>query len=111
MQTHVAYDGWYTFDDRFVTFDEVTHQHISNAIWFNKVFNNRTKLNDKFMAQVDWTLTRRFNGELLPWKPLPIPNEIKTLREMGLIDSNGDIIFEGVKIGTINHIDDEQKNG
>ena len=110
MQTHVIYDGWYTFDNRFVSFDKVSHQHISNAIWFNEVFNNRTKSNDKFMAQVDWTLTRRFNGLRLEWKPLPIPKEIETLRKMGLIDSNGDIIFKGSKIGTINHIENETKN-
>ena len=110
MQTHVAYNGWYTFDNRFVTFDEVTHQHISNAIWFNEVFNNRTKFNDKFMEQVDWVLTKRFNGVRLPWKPLPIPNEIETLREMGLINSDGDIIFKGEVIGTINHIENEEKD-
>ena len=104
MQTHVVYNGWYTFDNRFVSFDEVTHQHISNAIWFNEVFNNRTKSNDKFMAQVDWVLTKRFNGFRLEWRPLPIPNEIKTLREMGFINENGDIVFKGTKIGTINHI-------
>ena len=110
MQTHVIYDGWYTFDGRFVSFDEVTHQHISNAIWFNEVFNNRTKSNDKFMRQVDWALTRRFNGLRLEWKPLPIPQEIETLRARGLINSNGDIIFKGNKIGTINHIQNETKN-
>lgn len=110
MQTHVVYNGWYTFDNRFVSFDEVTHQHISNAIWFNEVFNNRTKYSDKFMAQVDWVLTRRFNGFRLEWRPLPIPNEIETLRKMGLINSDGDIIFKGCKIGTINHIENETKN-
>jgi len=55
-------------------------------------------------------LTRRFNGLRLEWKPLPIPNEIETLRKMGLINSNGDIIFKGCKIGTINHIGNEEKN-
>jgi hypothetical protein len=110
MQTHVVYNGWYAFDGRFVTFDEVSHQHISNAIWFNEVFNNRTKSNDKFMRQVDWALTRRFNGFRLEWRPLPIPNEIETLRKMGLINSDGDIIFKGCKIGTINHIGNEEKN-
>ena len=110
MQTNVIYDGWYAFDNRFVSFDKVSHQHISNAIWFNEVFNNRTKSNDKFMAQVDWVLTKRFSGWRLEWKPLPIPKEIETLRKMGLIDSNGDIIFKGSRIGTINHIENETKN-
>lgn len=34
----------------------------------------------------------------------------KTLREMGLINSDGDIIFKGEVIGTINHIGNEEKD-
>jgi hypothetical protein len=56
------------------------------------------------MAKVDLVLTRRFDGIRLEWRPLPIPNEIETIREMGLINENGDIVFKGNKIGTINHI-------
>lgn len=112
MQTHVVYEGWYTFDNRFVSFNEVSHQHISNALWFNEVFNNRTSRNDKFMEQVEWVLRKRFNGVRLPWAPLPIPNELICLHEMGLITPNGDILgnkntglYHGKVIGSINHIE------
>jgi len=114
MKTHILYDGWYTFDQKFVSFDEVSHQHISNAIWFSEVFNNRTKSNDKFMEQADWVLTKRFDGVRLPWKPLPIPKEIETLKQMGLITKKGYILgnsntpsFNGKVIGSINHINNK----
>ncbi len=109
MKTQVFYNGWYAFDNRFISFNEVDHQHISNAIWFNEVFNNRTILNDNFMAQVDEVLSKRFHGVRLPWKPLPIPTEIETLIKMGLINANGDIVFRGEVIGTINHIENDSQ--
>lgn len=111
------YQGWYTFDDRFVSFVDVSHQHLSNALWFNEVFNAKNRYNSDFMFELGMVLHKRFEGIRLPWAPLPIPKEIQGLRDLGLIQENGDIIgncnttlFEGRVIGNINHIkqDDEK---
>lgn len=84
-------------------FDKIGHQHLSNILWFKEVFNKATYSNDGAYRELLKELDYRFGGKRKPWKPLPIPTEIETLRSMGLIINN-DIIFQGKKIGSIKHI-------
>lgn len=85
-------------------FSEIDHQHLSNILWFNEVLNGWNKYNSESYFSLDLELHKRFRGVKLEWKPLPIPHEIEFLKNLGLIDSNNDIIFQGKKIGTIKHI-------
>jgi hypothetical protein len=92
---------------------ELTHQHLSNIIWWNEIFHDATyniksgffKIQEMLLLELE----QRFNNERLNWKPLPVPDEIKYLRDMGLIMNNGDIIgnkntkLDGKIIGNINH--------
>ena len=83
---------------------ERDHQHLSNIIWFNRVFNGRTRTNCAVMASMADRLTDAFKGDLLPWRPLPIPREIGWLRNAGLLDTEGNIVFQGDIIGSVRHI-------
>ena len=84
-------------------FDKIGHQHLSNILWFKEVFNNATYSNDGAYRELLQELNRRFDGKRKLWKPLPIPTEIDSLIQMGLI-VNGDIVLKGKKIGSIKHI-------
>lgn len=84
-------------------FDKIGHQHLSNILWFKEVFNKANSNNDRAYRELWLELYNRYDGIRKPWKPLPIPTEIETLKSMGLIIDN-DIIFQGKKIGSIKHI-------
>lgn len=95
---------------------DLDHQYLSNIIWFNEVFHGVNR-NDRVQFELSVELHRRFNGNRLPWKPLPVLEEVEYLRKMGFITDDGDIIgnkntgfFEGEIIGNINHIKFYGKN-
>jgi hypothetical protein len=101
---------WHTADGRILDFNDIPHQHLSNIIWFNRVFRGYTRMN-YIDFELNMVLQRNYNGVLLPWLPLPIEGEIKALIKMGLILNNGSIIGnqytplkEGKVIGSITHI-------
>ncbi len=103
--------NWTTFDGRKIKFEELDHQHLSNILWFNEVFRGINRYNSTLQFELGMELQRRFNGNRLPWKPLPIPNEINQLHRKGLIDKEGNIIGsrdtlskEGQIIGSVTHI-------
>jgi hypothetical protein len=94
---------WTTALGKRKRFNRIGHQHLSNILWFKEVFNGATTINDRAYGELLLELRVRYNGKRKPWKPLPIPNEIDWLVQMGLI-INDDIIFKGTKIGSIKHI-------
>ena len=63
---------WTTFDGRKIKLSELEHQHLSNILWFNEVFNLRNRYNNQVHFELGLELERRFKGVRLPWKPLPI---------------------------------------
>jgi hypothetical protein len=88
---------------------EMSQEHLSNIIWFNQIFHNDRRSTQHAIIIAE--LESRYGGILLPWKPLPIPNEIDWIRELGLITSDGNILgnrntpgYENLVIGSINHI-------
>lgn len=92
-------------------FSEIDHQHLSNILWFNEVFDNRnrTRYNEEVQFLLELELSKRFSGKYdlgirLSWKPLPIPNEIRWIKKITLIDSSGNIYYKGSCIGSISHI-------
>jgi hypothetical protein len=94
-----------------IPFSEIGHQHLSNILWFSQVFHNIDRYNSKIMFLLGLELHKRFNGEKLEWRPLPLSWEVPELFRLGLINIFGDIIgnkncnlFAGKKIGTITHI-------
>jgi hypothetical protein len=50
-----------TYDGRHVDENDITHQHLSNIYWFEKIFNRASR------ALV--ILQKRFNGQILPYRP------------------------------------------
>ena len=94
---------WTTAFGKKKSFDKIGHQHLSNILWFKEVFNGATYSNDRAYRELLQELDTRYAGKRKLWKPLPIPNEIDALIQMGLI-INDDIVFKGRKIGTIKHI-------
>lgn len=94
---------WRTADGRDISLDEMTHQHASNIIWFYDIF---LKVDHKVIRRL---INEKFNGVVLPFKPLPIPNELSDMYKLGLITSNGDIIKKiswnkFYIIGSVTHI-------
>jgi hypothetical protein len=116
MTTNVLYDKWTTYGGVTKQIKEIDNQHLSNILWFNEVFHGRNRHNCAVQLQFGVELAGRMKNESrLDWKPLPIPDEIKSLVDMGLVRENGDImgnapttINAGKKIGTITHIENWQ---
>lgn len=101
---------WHTTDGRVLDFNEIPHQHLSNIIWFNRVFHGMTRKHE-LDFELNTMLHKNYDGVLLDWKPLPIDGEIRALIKMGLVKNDGTIIgnkntfrYEGKHIGSINHI-------
>lgn len=89
---------WTTYDGREIHVKMLDNQHLSNIYWYQKVFHN-----DRVWSEIQKEVDLRFNGKPLLWRPLPVPTEISTLRNLDMIRGN-DIIFWGKKIGTIAHL-------
>ena len=116
METTYSHElTWCTALGKKIKFSELEHQHLSNILWFNEVFNHYTRYNNDPQFLLGLELENRFQGKRLEWKPLPILDEIKELYQMGLITPSGDIIgnsgcnlMEGKKIGSITHLEQWQ---
>jgi hypothetical protein len=92
---------------------ELDHQYLSNILWFNEVFNDRTRYNCSVQLELEEELIKRFptllnvkEGIRLPWKPLPIPEEIEWIKKKLYVDELGKIWRTGVCIGSLSHIKD-----
>lgn len=95
---------WTTADGRKLNIETIPQQHLSNIIWFNMVFHKRNQYNCNMTKLMRHQIDLNFDGKLLDWKPLPIPQELKWLKDLNMLTETGDIMFEGVKIGSITHI-------
>jgi hypothetical protein len=97
-------------------FKEVTHDHLSNIYWFNKICNG---YDDSYLKFILDEIKERFNGELLPYRPQwQFKNEINHLQLYGHFRWNeektkAEIIYRGEIIGfyeTPDSIRDEKIN-
>ena len=74
-----------TFDGREIKISEMTQQHLSNAYYFTILFSG------DFFVAYDYLneLKDRFNGELLPYRPLAsFPAEINALKNSKYVIGN-----------------------
>lgn len=96
---------WTTYNGNKIPFGELSHQHLSNILWYFEILFN-------YRHNVLWEeLNNRFGGERLLWRPLPISGEISWLRRNGHIHGNGIIMRVGSNklalIGELGHITPE----
>lgn len=82
-----------TFDGRKVPINQMTHQHLSNWVWFAKVILRNISLSlfyeNKCIEQ---------HGKVLDYHPHPEFKEEHTyLRNMGLVDKEGNIYRSAFK--------------
>lgn len=94
--------SWITFQGREVTLETIDHQHLSNAYWFLRIYH-QTPIEE--LSEFQEVLDRRFNGQLLPYRPhSAFREEIRFLRDKNMlrrkshnhyeIEWNGDVIGE-----------------
>lgn len=95
---------WTTALGRRKRFDKIGRQHLSNILWFKEVFNNATIRNDRAYRELIHELNTRYEGKRLPWKPLPILNEVQWIKDTCIVDIDMNIWFRGNKIGSLRHI-------
>lgn len=98
--------NWTTFDGREVSLQQVPHSHLSNIIWFRKIFG--WGVNQEAVDEI----YRRFEGKILPYSPHPsFKAEWRALEQKGMITTTTYglkiIAFEGQVIG---YVWDEFKN-
>ena len=92
---------WHTATGRRRRITKIGHQHLSNILWFREIVNEIKS--DLVHRALKDQLLIRYGGKRLPWKPLPIPEEIEYLRSKGYIIGT-DIVYKGQLVGSIRHI-------
>ena len=85
---------------------KIDHQHLSNIIWFCRVFHDWDNVSGWQMTRnvIHYELHSRFDNVLLAWEPLPIPNEIELIKEYCCVDKDNNIVWNGNIIGSLSHI-------
>ena len=88
---------WTTHNKKQIKLDEMDHQHLSNIYWYNKIvlgYDPKNKADNKPMERQDLIFEQingRFNGEILPYKPLlAFQFEIEMLEKNGWLRWNED---------------------
>lgn len=77
-------DKQHSFNGVVYTHDNMTHQHLSNCVWHFRIWKNSP---DSQLSHFFATLRRRFNGELLPFRPvLTFEAEIKALHDYDMVE-------------------------
>ena len=94
---------WTTFQGKRVSFKSIDHQHLSNCYWFNRIVRG---ISDSDLGFVKDELAKRFNGQLMPYRPhIDFVFEITFLKQHNmLVQTNPfkqEILFEGHWIGEI----------
>lgn len=100
-----------TFYGKKINYKDLTHQHISNIIWFNKINHGRYSILSeteslKFSRHEYKEIDERFGGIVLPYKPLiSFKDEIDVLEDNGYLkpidNHNSNIIIDGKWIGEV----------
>lgn len=84
----------------------MSHQHLSNIYWFLKVFWGEDPMAKRSISMIKNVIDYRFNNVIKPWKPLPIPGEVKAIKEQKycVVYADGTILLLGKPIGSLKHI-------
>lgn len=93
-----------TFDGRTIPYNEMTHQHLSNWYWYNKIIlGNKPEAIQPLMDEIE----ERFDGEILNYRPhKKFYSEIGFLFSKGYLKPTGEIYYEGEKIGELQKEED-----
>ena len=90
---------WTTFEGRAVLISELTHQHLSNILWYFEI-----AVKDKPTLEIAIELNKRFNGVRLPYRPCNrFTEEIEFLYQNRFIKNkfDSDIIINGKTVGRV----------
>lgn len=90
---------WRTGTGKEIPMDEIDHQHLSNIIWFYKLLVEREP-----HKLINHLFVTKFKCHQLPFKPLPIPNELADLYRKGYLKDDGRIVYSNSVIGDVLHI-------
>lgn len=106
MDTTVKELVWTTALGQKIPVSQISHQHLSNIIWFHHFFNGWVRSNSREMSIMWDRIDKEFDGVLLTWKPLPIPEEVAWIHRTGNLDEDGNIWFfaKSKIIGSVSHI-------
>lgn len=96
---------WTTAAGEKIHIHDLDHQHLSNILWFLEIFWDLNSCNSSSHRTLKLELDSRFGGNRLDWKPLPIPGEVRKIKELCLVDNSGRIWKHGKCIGTVSHIE------
>ena len=89
---------WKTFDNRVVTMEAMTHQHMSNIHYYINITCPEFYDNELREYITGW-LVRRFAGVILPYRPVSeFKFEKDTLISKGYLKDK-DVVVKGRKIG------------
>lgn len=92
---------WGTFYGTKMRVSEISHQHLSNILWYYKLV-----VKSKPTQHIQSELEKRFGGILLPYSPLlSFPEEIQALVNQGYTTGhpNADIKVNGEWVGKIKY--------
>ncbi len=91
--------GWITYDNRMVTMEEMSHQHMSNIYYYTKYIVPQLYPQCVREDIQKWLLIR-FDGVILPYRPVhKFVMEQEYLAKMGYLKENNDIVVNGELIG------------
>ena len=84
---------------------ELSHSHLSNIYWFNKILNGWDDYDSRLNSILD-SIKQKFGGEILPYNPKwQFKTEIETLESRGhfiwnLDKTRADIVYMGKVVGS-----------
>jgi len=96
---------WQTAEGRKLPMSKISHQHLSNIYWYNKVFSTDIRQRNckhrmEFcMRFAEHKIKELYQGKILSWKPVYKYEKI-WLEELNSLKENN-ILFEGCKIGEL----------
>ncbi len=95
---------WKTINGIDISFSEIPHDHLSNILWFADIVALGL-YSDTILEELNNELIK-YGGVRLPYIPLhTFSREIKYLKNSSKINTFGDIMHNGQRIGSIAHIE------
>lgn len=91
----------HTFYGTVIDYKDLSHQHLSNILWYNELLLNGYPDSYAFRE-----LNERFGGIRLPYSPVPSFNwEIDTLFELGYITNKreSEVVVNGRWVGKLKY--------
>lgn len=93
-----------TFYGRAIDYSDLSHQHLSNIMWFNEILLSRWCNSEDPYAIYE--LNNRFGGIRLPYKPMhSFVAEVDSLLRRGYITNTteSDVIVDGKWVGKLSY--------